>query len=72
MFDIEKSRTDFAMSYGADAGHVPPKKEEGKDSLEFAQEYAKQMIDELDVGHGFDVTGMFTRGESSIQDLLTQ
>jgi D-xylulose reductase len=59
MFDIEKSRTDFATSYGADSGHVPPKKEEGKDSLEFAQEYAKKMIDELDVGHGFDVTGKF-------------
>lgn len=57
MFDIEKSRTDFATSYGADSAFVPPKKEDGKDSLEYAQEYASKMIKELDVGNGFDVTG---------------
>jgi D-xylulose reductase len=57
MFDIEKSRTDFAVKYGADAGIVPPARAEGQDSLDFAQAYAKEMIQDLDVGSGFDVTG---------------
>ena len=57
MFDIEKSRTDFATTYGADTAIVPPKREEGKDPLEHAQEYATKMIKALDVGSGFDVTG---------------
>ena len=56
MFDIEQSRVDFAVKYGADAGIVSPKKEEGVEALAFAQEYAKQIIKEHDVGNGFDVT----------------
>lgn len=56
MFDVEKTRTEFAVKYGADVGIVPPKREEDKDPLEFAQEYAKQIIAEQDVGTGFDIT----------------
>lgn len=57
MFDIEASRTQFAETYGATAAIVTPKNEDpSKDSLTFAQEYAKDVIDKHEVGHGFDVT----------------
>lgn len=56
MFDIEQSRVDFAVKYGADAGIVSPRKDEGVEALDFAQDYAKQVIKEHDLGSGFDVT----------------
>ena len=59
MFDVEKSRTEFALKYGADAGIVPPARANDQDPLDFAQAYAKQMIAENDVGTGFDITGSF-------------
>lgn len=55
MFDIEQSRIDFALKYGAHAGFVPPRREESKQPLEFAQEYTKSIIAELGIEHGFDV-----------------
>lgn len=55
MFDVEKSRVDFAVRYGADAGLVSPKKKENIEALAFAQDYATQIIAEHDLGHGFDV-----------------
>ena len=64
MFDVEKTRTDFAVQYGAHAGIIPPRREEGQDPLEFAQEYAKQIIAESDVGSGFDITGRRSRAAS--------
>ncbi|KAF9881499.1 xylitol dehydrogenase [Colletotrichum karsti] len=57
MFDIEKSRTRFAESYGAHVGLVTPKHEDpSKDTLSFAQAYAKEIIANHDLGHGFDVS----------------
>lgn len=55
MFDIEQSRVDFAIKYGADAGIVPPTKEESVESLAHAQSYASQIIKEHGIGNGFDV-----------------
>jgi D-xylulose reductase len=55
IFDIEQARVDFAVKYGADAGSVPPMKPENVDSLAYAQQFAKQVIEEHDVKHGFDV-----------------
>ncbi|KFA71081.1 hypothetical protein S40288_05512, partial [Stachybotrys chartarum IBT 40288] len=55
MFDIEQSRIDFALKYGAHAGFVPPRREEPKQPLEFAQEYTKSIIAELGITNGFDV-----------------
>lgn len=57
MFDIEPSRTKFAESYGATVGIVTPKNDDpSKDSLSFAQDYAKEIIAKYGVGHGFDVS----------------
>lgn len=57
MFDIEESRTKFAESYGADAGIVTPKMADAsKSSLDFAQEYAREIISKFDIDGGFDVT----------------
>ncbi|KAK6084683.1 d-xylulose reductase a [Seiridium cupressi] len=55
MFDVEQSRVDFAIKYGADVGIVSPKKEEGIEALAFAQDYAKQVIPEHELGSGLDV-----------------
>lgn len=68
MFDIEPSRTRFAESYGADAGIVMPKNEDpSKDPLEFAQEYAGQVIKEHGLGGGFDVTVEASGAEVCVQ-----
>ncbi|KAH7311439.1 xylitol dehydrogenase [Stachybotrys elegans] len=56
MFDIEQSRADFAVKYGAHAGIVPPQRGESQEPLAFAQEYATSLHKELGVGSGFDVT----------------
>ncbi|KAH7014085.1 xylitol dehydrogenase [Microdochium trichocladiopsis] len=56
MFDVEQSRVDFAVKYGADAGLVPPAREQSKESLAFAQEYATKVIKEHGMSNGFDVT----------------
>jgi D-xylulose reductase len=56
MFDVEQSRVDFAIKYGADVGIVPPKKEESVESLAYAQDYASKIIKEHGLGNGFDVS----------------
>ncbi|CAG9951295.1 unnamed protein product [Clonostachys rosea f. rosea IK726] len=56
MFDIEQSRVDFAVKYGADAGIVPPRREESVEPLSFAQDYSARLIKELGLGSGFDVS----------------
>jgi D-xylulose reductase len=55
MFDVEESRTEFAKAYGADVAVVTPKNTD-KDSLAFATDYAKEIIDTHGLGLGFDVT----------------
>jgi D-xylulose reductase len=55
VFDIEQKRIDFALKYGADIGIIPPRREEGLDSLEFAQEFSSSVIKQNDLGFGFDV-----------------
>lgn len=65
MFDIESSRTKFAESYGADAAIVTPKPE--GDALEFAQNYAKKVIADYDLGQGFDVTVEASGAETCAQ-----
>jgi D-xylulose reductase len=55
MFDIEQSRIDFALKYGAHAGFVPPARSESHQPFDFAQEYAQSIIKEAGVEHGFDI-----------------
>ncbi|KAI1865757.1 hypothetical protein JX265_008080 [Neoarthrinium moseri] len=55
VFDIEQSRVDFAVKYGADTGVVPPQKGQGIESLAFAQDYANQIVKQHDIGSGFDI-----------------
>lgn len=68
MFDIEKSRTEFAEKYGATVGIVPPKTTDAsKDALAFAQEYAKEISSKYDLGNGFDVTVEASGAEACVQ-----
>jgi D-xylulose reductase len=67
MFDIEQPRVDFAVKYGADAGIVPPRNEQGVEALAFAQDYAKQVIKEYEIGSGFDVTVEASGAEACAQ-----
>ncbi|KAF0330009.1 alcohol dehydrogenase GroES-like domain-containing protein [Colletotrichum asianum] len=68
MFDIESSRTQFAETYGATVGIVPPKNEDPSiDSLSFYHQYAKQLNSEHDLGNGFDVTVEASGAEACIQ-----
>lgn len=56
MFDIEESRCKFAESYGADAALVTKSNHDpSMGSLTFAQDYAKKIIAQYDLGNGFDV-----------------
>ncbi|KAF4811982.1 D-xylulose reductase A [Colletotrichum tropicale] len=68
MFDIESSRTQFAETYGATIGIVPPKNEDlSVDSLSFYQQYAKELNSKHELGNGFDVTVEASGAESCIQ-----
>ncbi|KAI8251649.1 hypothetical protein K4K58_008438 [Colletotrichum sp. SAR11_239] len=68
MFDIESSRTQFAETYGATVGIVPPKNEDlSVDSLCFYQQYAKELNSKHELGNGFDVTVEASGAESCIQ-----
>ncbi|KAF4877880.1 D-xylulose reductase A [Colletotrichum siamense] len=68
MFDIESSRTQFAETYGATVGIVPPKNEDPSvDSLSFYQQYAKDLNYQYDLGNGFDVTVEASGAEACIQ-----
>ena len=56
MFDIERSRANFAESYGADVGIVMPKDTvSSNSSLDVAQEYAEEIVKKYGEGNGFDV-----------------
>lgn len=70
MFDIEKSRVDFAVQYGADSGIVPPANELSKEPLAFAQEYTKDLLKQLDLDAGFDVAVEATGAEACAQMAL--
>lgn len=68
MFDIESSRTEFAEKYGATVGIVPPRNTDAsKDSLTFAQEYAKEINSKYDLGNGFDITVEASGAEVCVQ-----
>lgn len=68
MFDIESSRTEFAEKYGATAGIVPPRNTDvSKDSLTFAQEYAKDINSKYELGNGFDITVEASGAEVCVQ-----
>jgi D-xylulose reductase len=56
MFDIEQSRTDFALKYGADMAIVTARNTDpSKDDLHFSTQYAQQILSQHKLGNGFDV-----------------
>ncbi|KAH8668460.1 GroES-like protein [Xylariales sp. PMI_506] len=67
MFDVEQSRVDFAIKYGADVGLLWPKNDEGIEALAFAQDYSKKIFKEYDIVNGFDVTVEASGAESCAQ-----
>ncbi|KAL2828978.1 hypothetical protein BDW59DRAFT_159376 [Aspergillus cavernicola] len=44
VFDIEQTRMDFAVSYGADVGIVTPKDDGSTEALAFSQDFTKTVI----------------------------
>ncbi|KAK7184490.1 hypothetical protein DPSP01_012643 [Paraphaeosphaeria sporulosa] len=65
--DISQSRLDFARKYAADGTFLPPRAEEGVDSVEHAEKVAKMIKEEFGLGEGADVVLECTGAEPCIQ-----
>jgi D-xylulose reductase len=71
VFDIEQSRLDFALSYGADIGVLSPKISENVEPLKFVSEFTSSVVREHNLGHGVDTSVEASGAESSAQMALT-
>lgn len=71
VFDIEQSRLDFALSYGADIGVLSPKISENVEPLKFVSEFTSSVVREHNLGHGVDISVEASGAESSAQMALT-
>lgn len=67
VFDVEQSRLDFAVQYGADVGITSPKNDGTEGALEFAQRFVAQTIKEQGLDHGVDVAVEASGAESCAQ-----
>ncbi|KAF2451069.1 putative alcohol dehydrogenase [Karstenula rhodostoma CBS 690.94] len=65
--DISQSRLDFARKYAADGTFLPPRAEEGVDSVTHAEKVAKMIKEEFGLGEGADVVLECTGAEPCIQ-----
>ncbi|KAL4910733.1 hypothetical protein BDW74DRAFT_164555 [Aspergillus multicolor] len=71
VFDIEQSRLDFALSYGADIGILSPKNSENIEALKFASDFTSSVNKEHNLAHGVDISIEASGAESSAQMALT-
>lgn len=55
-FDIEQSRVDFAVKYGADVGIVSPLNTGGVPPLDFASDFISETMEQHNLGSGVDLT----------------
>ncbi|KAJ5642852.1 uncharacterized protein N7484_005359 [Penicillium longicatenatum] len=67
VFDVEQSRMDFAVQYGADVGIISPNNDGSDDALEFAQRFVAQTLKEQGLDHGVDVSVEASGVESCAQ-----
>ncbi|KAL5455178.1 hypothetical protein PMIN06_004603 [Paraphaeosphaeria minitans] len=65
--DISQSRLDFARKYAADGTFLPPRAEEGVDSVAHAEKVATMIKEEFGLGEGADVVLECTGAEPCIQ-----
>lgn len=65
--DISQSRTEFALSFGADDVFIPPAKPEGTDEVEWSAELARIIKQDFNLGEGPDVVLEATGAYSCIQ-----
>ncbi|KAL3461366.1 chaperonin 10-like protein [Aspergillus heterothallicus] len=71
VFDVEQSRLDFAVEYGADVGILSPKNVDSAEPLAFAQNFTNQVIKEHGLDHGVDVSVEASGAESCAQMAIT-
>lgn len=67
VFDIEKARVDFALSYAADIGVVSELNTQGQEPLSFASEAVERVVRKYGLGPGVDVAIDASGSESGIQ-----
>lgn len=54
-FDVDPARVEFAKSYAADIGVVPPMNASGQESLAFVKDFINPLLPQYGLGHGVDV-----------------
>ncbi|KAL3479490.1 chaperonin 10-like protein [Aspergillus californicus] len=75
VFDIEQSRLDFALSYGADIGILSPKDDPSatskEDPLAHATAFTTSVLKDHNIVHGIDISVEASGAESCAQMALT-
>lgn len=66
-FDVEQSRVDFAVKYGADIGVLSPMNKSGVKPMEFASTFVSEMMKKHDLGSGVDLTIEASGAEACVQ-----
>ncbi|PVH74794.1 xylitol dehydrogenase [Cadophora sp. DSE1049] len=66
-FDVEQSRVDFAVKYGADVGILSPMNTSGTEPLEFASSFVKEVVAKHKLGSGVDLTIEASGAEACVQ-----
>ncbi len=66
-FDVEQSRVDFAVKYGADVGILSPMNTAGIEPLEFASLFVSEVMTKHKLGSGVDLTIEASGAEACVQ-----
>ncbi|KAL3448291.1 hypothetical protein BJX65DRAFT_295180 [Aspergillus insuetus] len=65
--DVVESRVAFAREFGADGTFIPPRREDGVDSMVHAERVATQLKAQFDLGEGADVVLECSGAEPCVQ-----
>jgi D-xylulose reductase len=71
VFDVEQTRLDFAVQYGADIGILSPTNDGSVEALVFAQEFTTKVAKEHGLGAGVDIAVEASGAESCAQMAIT-
>ncbi|KAL2811093.1 chaperonin 10-like protein [Aspergillus granulosus] len=71
VFDVEQSRLDFAVKYGADIGILSPKNDGSVEPLAFAQAFTNQVSQRHGLEHGVDISVEASGAEACAQMAIT-
>lgn len=71
VFDVEQTRLDFAVQYGAHVGILSPKNDGSVEALAFAQDFTAKVIKEHGLGAGADIAVEASGAESCAQMAIT-